>query len=117
MPYGKSKATPEEVDNTVRKLCELYPNISKGDHRMITDITIDNYFSIEGIFIWYEETVSKLTPKNLAFIRDDPHTFFYKESHFFEYDEYVPLAQREEFFEERINRDKNIQDLLDAVHR
>ena len=94
MPYGDSKATVEEIDEVVSKLCKLYPNIPEADHRMIADITYDNYFSKEGMFNWYKETAPKLTPKVLESIRVNPHSFFYAESHFVGDGEYIPLADR-----------------------
>ncbi len=93
MTYGSSKATPEEIEQVVAKLCKLYPKIPEADHRMIADITYDNYFSKKGIFYWYNEIASKLTPKVLKGIRDDPHTFFYAESHLCKA-MYTPLADR-----------------------
>ena len=93
MPHGYSKASVEEINEVVTKLCKLYPDISKENHEMIANFTYDNYFSKEGMFLWYERTASKLTPKILDEIKIKPHAFFNQESHMTG-ESYTPLADR-----------------------
>ena len=95
MPHGYSDATIEEIDEVTAKLCKLYPHISYDDHRLIADITYDNYFSKEGMWRWYERTASKLTPKVLESIKKDAFNFFYCESHLAG-ETYIALADRDD---------------------
>ena len=79
--FGEN-VTEQIIDSLVDEFSEKLQGVDKKDTRLIVSITIDNYFSEQGLRRFMERNTEKLRlPVVMEHIRTDPHQFFYIESH------------------------------------